>query len=343
MVRANGWPIGQEPTAFTASKPGIPIKRHRSSARSVSALSERAKIELAESVRDSNPRLAELITEATFCDDIADSDNTIEKIEKIRSDTDELFSSVGLECKGWSVSGEDPHPDVTSDGVHVGVGGLVWAPKVDAIEIKIPRLHFGKKMRGRIQIGTEIFDGSFQDLQKFVPKTLTRRMLVSKFSALFDPLGKLVPLTASMKVNLRKVVKETLGWDDQVYPDIRQTWVENLWKLHKMQGMKFNRAIIPSDAVDTKLELFVCVDAAEVKIAGIWGRFLRRNGTYSCQHIIGRALLAASESTIPKQELESLVIGGNLLWIVKDALKDWISDYKIFSDSAISLCWSILS
>ena len=309
--------------------------------RSVSALSERAKIELAESVRESNPRLAELITEATFCDDIADSDNTTEIIDKIKSETDELFSSVGLECKGWSVSGEDPHPDVTTDGVHVGVGGLVWAPKIDAIEIKIPPLHFGKKMRGRIQVGTEIFDGSFQDLEKFVPKTLTRRMLVSKFSALFDPLGKLVPLTASMKVHLRKVVKETLGWDDQVFPEIRQTWVKNLWKLHKMQGMKFNRAIIPSDAVDTKLELYVCVDAAEVKVAGIWGRFLRRNGTYSCQHIIGRALLAASESTIPKQELESLVIGGNLLWIVKDSLKDWISDYKIFSDSAISVCWLI--
>ena len=132
-------------------------------------------------------------------------------------------------------------------------------------------------------------------------------MLVSKFSALFDPLGKLVPLTASMKVHLRKVVKNTLGWDDQVLPDVRQTWVQNLWKLYNMQGMKFSRAIIPSDAVNTKLELFVCVDAAEVKVAGIWGRFLRRNGTHSCQHIIGRALLAASESTIPKQELESLV------------------------------------
>ena len=307
--------------------------------RSVSALSERAKIDLAESVRESNPRLAELITEATFCDDIADSDNTIEIMEKLKAECDELFGSVGLQCKGWSVSGKDPHPDVTADGVHVGVGGIVWAPKVDAIEIKIPPLHFGKKMRGRLQIGTEVFDGSFQDLEKFVPKTLTRRMLVSKFSALFDPLGKFVPLTASMKVHLRKVVKETIGWDDSVFPELRQTWVTNLWKLYKMQGLKFNRATIPADAVDTKLELFVCVDAAEVKVAGIWGRFLRRNGTYSCQLIIGRALLSSLESTIPKQELESLVIGSNLLWIVRDSLKDWISDYKVFSDSAISLCW----
>ena len=70
-----------------------------------------------------------------------------------------------------------------------------------------------------------------------------------------------------------------------------------------MRGLQFARARIPVDAVDGKMML----------IAGIRARFLRKNGEYSSQHLIGRSLLAKENSSIPREELEAITIGSNLL------------------------------
>ena len=97
---------------------------------------------------------------------------------------------------------------------------------------------------------------------------------------------------------------------------------------------------MPHDAVNKEMRLTCTVDAAtQVKIVDVWAGFLRKNGEYSCQLLIGRSLLAREESTIPKEELEALTIGSNLLWICRQALEGWVSDYLLVSDSTISICW----
>ena len=322
----------KENLEITAETKELIIKSLIFGVRSVSALSERAVLDLAESISNSNSRLEILLTIARFVDDIADSDVDKETVKNIIEQADKLFESVGLECKGWSISGSDPHPNVTHDGISVDVGGMTWFCKTDSYCVKIPPLHFGRKNRGKLRVGTEIFDGSFGDLKTFVPLGINKRIITSKYSSLFDPMGKYLPVTGGMKCQLRQVNNETFGWDDPVSLETRKLWIGNLWKLHNLKGIHFSRAIVPSDAVDGKLELIAAADAADLKVAGVWGRFKRRNGTYSCQHIIGRSLLARTDSTIPKEELESLTITSNLLWITRKALEAWVQDYIIISD-----------
>ena len=159
---------------------------------------------------------------------------------------------------------------------------------MDSIQVKIPSLHFGKKIRGKLAVGTEVFSGSFADLEKFVPAKLTRRQVVSKFASLFDVLGKLVPVTGAMKVHMRKAVLETTDWDGVLSSEARAQWVKNFWRLEKLRGLQYNRAIIPVDAVDTRMELIAAGDAAnDLKICGVWGRFRRSNGEFSSQLILG--------------------------------------------------------
>ena len=239
--------------------------------RAVSALSEKALTMLAEFVQDKFPRLAELLRKDRFVDDVGSSDFSKEIVMAIIKAANELFESVGLTVKGWSVSGSAPHPDVTADGVSVDIGGMTWYPLIDCVSVKIPPLHFGKKSRGKLVVGTEVFDGTFADLKKFVKKPLTRRQIVSKFSALFDMYGKLTPLTAKMKLDVSKAVKETSGWDEQVSVALHDKWIDNFWTMHKLRGLQFQRARIPSDAFDTKMYLTGCVDAADsLKIVGVW-------------------------------------------------------------------------
>ena len=309
--------------------------------RSVSALSEKAVILLAGYVKDKNPLLAALLLWSRFVDDLADSGKSVGAMEELTKSADELFQSVGWSCKGWSVSTKPPHPDVTKDGISVDVGGLVWYPVIDCISVRIPPLHFGVKKRGKLMVGTEIFDGSFEDLKKFCPKRFTRRTIVSKFWAVFDIFGLLTPLTASIKVDVSRAIKETDGWDAEVPVDVHDKCLQNLWKLHKLRGVKFRRAKVPVDAIDSNMHVYCCVDAAgKLKIIGVWARFKRKNGRWSCQLLIGRSILT-KEGTIPMEELEALMIGSNLLWIVRKALASWISDFFLFGDSVISICWTI--
>ena len=188
-------------------------------------------------------------------------------------------------------------------------------------------------------VGTEIFEGSFADMQKFCSKRFTRRVVVSKFYAVYDPFGLLTPVTASIKVDTSQAVKETDGWDDEISLDLHNKCVKNLWRLYKLKGMKFSRAKVPIDAVDLKMNLKACVDAAtKLKILGVWASFKRKNGEYSCQLLIGRSLLSIS-GTIPMEELEALMLGSNLLRICRRALEKWVDDFGLIGDSVISICW----
>ena len=189
-------------------------------------------------------------------------------------------------------------------------------------------------------VGTEVFNGSFGDLESFVPKKLNRTMIFSKNNSLFDILGKFVPVMVDLKMDLRKAVQLTEGWKDPVPEELRSKWIKNFWKLETLRGIKFERARMPLNAVSTKMDLITAGDAAQsVKIAGSWGRFRLNNGHYSCQLILGRSLLADEDTTIPKNELSSLTMAANLSWILRQALEKWVDSHILIGDSTISLCW----
>ena len=88
---------------------------------------------------------------------------------------------------------------------------------------------------------------------------------------------------------------------------------------------------MPADAVSEKMNIIYGGDAAlQVKITGAWARFKLKDGKYSCQHLIGRSLLA--NGTIPQNELEALTMESNLCWIVQQVLENWIEYYIIIND-----------
>lgn len=51
-------------------------------------------------------------------------------------------------------------------------------------------------------------------MEDFVPKKLSRRQVSSKLASVFDIVGYLAPIISGLKADLRKVVLNTLSWDD---------------------------------------------------------------------------------------------------------------------------------
>ena len=66
-----------------------------------------------------------------------------------------------------------------------------------------------------------------EQLDSFVPKTLSRRIIFSKNAAIFDLPGKLAPILGILKVDLREAVEQTEVWDDSVPKELRSKWIKN--------------------------------------------------------------------------------------------------------------------
>ena len=130
----------------------------------MSGQSECSIMKLAEFIKDKNLKLYDLLINCRFCDDLGSSDESLEALKKVTKDADDLFSQVGLECKGWSFSGEEPNPDLAEEGQVISIGGMKWHPQLDLLELQIPKLHFSRKLRGRLIVGTQVFEGSMMGL-----------------------------------------------------------------------------------------------------------------------------------------------------------------------------------
>ena len=255
---------------------------------------------------------------------------------------DELFERVGLKCKAWTFSGIPPSPVVSKDELSVNIFGVFsWFSEGDIVEPKIPALHFSNP-RGRKSNIVKYFEGqSEEDMEAFVPNPMTKRQAASKLASVWDLLGKLTPVMPGMKMDLRETFIQ-LGpgnWDSAMSPDLRQKWVRNLWTLEQLKGLKFTRAVMPAEAINTKMRVLTGVDAAkQALIMGCWAGFQLKDKSWSNQLLIGRSLLSKNES-IPKSELDAICGGSNMAWVVRLALKEWVDKHILFSDSMIALCW----
>ena len=88
------------------------------------------------------------------------------------------------------------------------------------------------------------------------------------------------------------------------------------------------------------MSLLALVDDSK-EIISIWAEvgFKRKNGKWSCAYLIGRCLLAALDSTIPRDEMEALVAGSNMLWLLRQILAHWVDTFLLAGDAQIPLFW----
>ena len=309
--------------------------------KSTACQSETGLDDIAEHVKTEKPAVYKFLKDGRYVDNLMDSMNSLEEAEALGVETTEVLDRLSLKTKGFTFSGGKPQPDETTDGVSIDVNGYRWFPELDVLEPKIPPLHFAKKSRGRV-VDTEYFPlgGDFDKMDLYVPKKLTRRMIVSKRASIYEALGKLEPIKAKLKIDEREAVSLTSDWDDAVPTTVRNKWLHNFLLIEKLRGLRFTRARIPINALDTKMRLITLVDAAEqiVNVVAYCG-FRLKGGGYSNQHLIGRSVLGTS--TIPRNELQGLTGGSNLSCIIRKALYDWIESSILAGDSEIALHWNI--
>ena len=75
--------------------------------------------------------------------------------------------------------------------------------------------------------------------------------------------------------------------------------VQNFIMLEKLRSVHYYRPRIPADAVSEVARIILLVDAAEeVLMVTVYIGFKKKDGSWSCEHLIGRSSLC--KMTIPR-------------------------------------------
>ena len=276
------------------------------------------------------PEANEIVQHDIYVDDCLTGEST-RQIAHQRADELELMLNRGsFALKGIAFSREEPPQTLSDDGDTIHIAGLKWFVKSDEISLNISEINFAKKVRGKKP----------SKATNIIPAKLTRRHCASKVAEVFDLTGRVAPLIASMKIDLQQLVKLGLDWDDTIPEHLRQMWESNFEMMKEIGNLRFKRAVIPEDAVNLEINTLDFGDASDsMACVSIYVRFLRRNGSYSCQLILSRTRVIPKGFTQPRGELYAGLINTHTGEIVRRSLKKWHQSSTKLTDSQIVLHW----
>jgi hypothetical protein len=90
--------------------------------------------------------------------------------------------------------------------------------------------------------------------------------------------GKLGPVIAEAKVILRDTIIATEDWTSPMPKELKSRWIVQFKLWDQLRGLKFNRAVMPDDAVESKLHMIVNCDAGnKMLVVGCWSRFRKKS------------------------------------------------------------------
>ena len=113
---------------------------------------------------------------------------------------------------------------------------------------------------------------------------------VSKVAEIFELTGKITPIIEAMKMALHTLATSGLSWDDVIPDDLRLVWISHFEMMQEIGTLRFQRAVVPEDSVNLDINTIDAADASnKMACVAIYARFLRRNGTYSCQPVFSRS------------------------------------------------------
>ena len=110
--------------------------------------------------------------------------------------------------------------------------------------------------------------------------------------------------------------------------------------MQEIKNIKFNRAIIPKDAISLNINTVDTGDASKnIACVAIYARCERSNGDFLCQLIFSRSKLVPDSMSQPRAELFAAVLNAHTGEVVKRSLGKYHQSSTKLTDSQIALHW----
>ncbi|KAL0841423.1 hypothetical protein ABMA28_015107 [Loxostege sticticalis] len=170
------------------------------------------------------------------------------------------------------------------------------------------------------------------------PIPVTKRIILSTVSQIFDPLGILSPTVMLGKVLLQKLWLLKLGWDDEVPNDITRAWNRFTSDLSILNSIRVPRYVIGENPI--RIELHIFTDASQTAYGTCL--YIRTVGPnqVSMKLLCSKGKVAPLKPvSIPRLELCGALLGARLYDKVRDSLHRHFDLVMFWTDSTIVLGW----
>ena len=283
-------------------------------------LANRVMKQLALDEGDKYPLAASIISSETYMDDTLSGGHSLPEALKKQNELINICKTAGFSLHKWIANDKillnfPPTDLADSEATNdcFSLLGVSYNPSED---------YFSFKIR----------------LDEF-KKPITKRMVVSNISKLFDPLGWLAPVMITAKVIIQKMWLAKLEWED-VLPETLKTefidWYNGLTVLNKL---KIPRWL--GYTTDAKYEIFGFADASKMAYAACVYLKVTVNGQSSIRLLQGKSKVSPIKPllTIPKLELSAAFLLSKLTVKVLKSLRLPSVNVFLFTDSIDVLFW----
>ena len=126
--------------------------------------------------------------------------------------------------------------------------------------------------------------------------------------------------------------------NDKIPYDLRPIWESHFQMMNEIKISKYQRVVIPEDAIDTQVETLDFGDASrEIACIAIYARFKRKHGNYSCQLVFAPSRLIPTKVNQPRAELYAALINNHTGEVVSRTFGQHHTNAFKFTDSQIVL------
>ena len=292
----------------------------------------------ADAFSDIYPRESQELKEQTYIDDelISALDEKDARLKTQRMD--EICKHAGMPNKGWVFSGEEQKSDIVIgcdlDAGEERVLGLSWVPREDVFKFHV-KLNLSGKSKEK--------DGakyiSAENILQDPPKILTRRIVLSEISKIFDPLGFIVPVLLESKLLIRESwCTEGLSWDSPLPAEQTNRWIKFLTSLFDLESLEFLRSLWPMEEVEGLPMLIVFSDGAKLAYGAVaYIRWKLRSGGFGTRLIMSKSKIAPKKMiSIPRMELNGANLGNRIKnFILKETCLKFEKTYQFVDSSTV--------
>ena len=260
--------------------------------------------------KTTQPVAHEALNKNSYVDNVYLTAANHEELEKGIKEIEFVAAKGGFKFKEWVRSGQDVPEQVVSvklpDAIdEEKVLGLYWDVQKDQFYVKFAMREADKKFleEGGLAVDdeTSLADASSIPIVKSVALKLTLRIALSLHAKTHDPIGLVLPtrmigallFRESLQL-IKKGVKGKIPWDQTLPEDLIVQWVVYFEMLVKLEDIKFNRSIKPSNA-DPKCDpgLITFEDGSKDAFgANAYALWQLLDGKKACNLIMSKAKLA---------------------------------------------------
>lgn len=179
---------------------------------------------------------------------------------------------------------------------------------------------------------------------KFTENHVTKRIMLSAISQVYDPLGLLAPIVILAKILLQKLWTYKIGWDDPVPHDILISWKKFVDTLDYLDKLRIPRQVINSKMQYIELHIFTDASQNAYGACAYVRMYSDNNNNVSVALLCAKSKVAPVKPiTIPRLELCGALLGAKLYTKIINSLRSNFTNVYFWSDSTIVLGWLRMS